>query len=355
MSLKDIIERTPSDWMKATGPQSDVVLSSRIRIARNLSGIPFPHVASERDLKKVLDQVQAAVRGARETQGFEIFLISDIPALDRQLLVEKHLMSPQHAAEGKYRAVVLSRDETVSIMVNEEDHIRIQTLYSGLQLEEAWQKASLIDDVLEARLDYAFDQTMGYLTACPTNVGTGMRASVMVHLPALAATGQVGRVLAAVSHVSVAVRGLYGEGTESSGNIYQLSNQVTLGRSEEDIVENLKGITKQVIEQEVSARNFLMREHRKSLEDRVWRAYGILANARLMTSEEALKLISDVKLGVDAGIITEVGTRLLNELMVLTRPAYVQRLMDRELGPEERDAQRAALIRDRLKSGKEGK
>ncbi|HHY47435.1 MAG TPA: protein arginine kinase [Firmicutes bacterium] len=355
MTLRDIIERTLSDWMKGTGPQSDVVLSSRIRVARNLSGVPFPHVASDRDLKKVLDDVLQAVRGSRDTQDFEILLLSDIPVLDRQVLVEKHLVSPQHITETKHRAVALSRDETVSIMVNEEDHIRIQTLFSGLQLEEAWQRASKVDDALEARLDYAFDETIGYLTACPTNVGTGMRASVMVHLPALAATGQVGRVLATISHVGVAVRGLYGEGTESSGNIYQLSNQVTLGRSEEDIIENLKGITRQVIEQENSARNFLLRERRKSLEDRVWRAYGILANARLMTSEEALKLISDVKLGVDTGIITVVGTRMLNELMVLTRPAYVQKLMGGELDPEERDTQRAALIRDRIKSVKEGK
>lgn len=355
MTSRDFIEKILSGWMKGTGPQSDVVLSSRVRIARNLVGIPFPHVASESDLGRVLDQVRRAVKESGKLKEFGILILSEIPNLDRQVLVEKHLVSPQHILEGRNRAVILSPDETVSIMVNEEDHLRIQTLYSGFELDKSWQNASEIDDILESRLEYAFDEKIGYLTACPTNVGTGMRSSVMVHLPALAATGQVGRVLSTISHVGIAVRGLHGEGTESSGNIYQLSNQVTLGRSEEDIIENLRGITRQVIEQERTARNFLLRERQKTLEDRVWRAYGILENARLLTSDEVLKLISDVRLGVDTGIITVIPPRMLNELMVLTRPAYLQKLVGAELGPEERDIQRAALVRDRVKSAREGK
>ena len=349
MSFRDIIEGSLSDWIRGDGPFSDVVLSSRIRLARNLEDMPFPHVASEGDLKKVLEQVEGALRGMRGLGNLRMVRLAEMAPLDRQILVEKHLISPQHAENVKYKAVILRQDETISIMVNEEDHIRIQTIFPGLQLENGWQLASQVDDAFEAKLGYAFDEKIGYIAACPTNAGTGLRASVMVHLPALAMTNQVGKVLSAVSHVGMAVRGLYGEGTEARGNIYQISNQVTLGRSEEDIMENLKGVTKQVIDQERSARSYLLRETKEKLEDTVYRAYGILSNARLLTSEEALRLLSDVRLGIDAGLITEVDGKVLGELMVLTRPAYLQKLVGRELSPFERDFHRAAHVRERMR------
>lgn len=351
MSLKDIIEKTLSSWMRDGGPEADVVLSTRTRVARNLNNVPFPHVASDADLKGVVDTVRDALKRSPALAGLYMLDLAEVSLLDRQILVEKHLVSPQHIGQVKNRAVVLRKDEVVSIMINEEDHIRIQTIFPGFQLERAWELCSEIDDGLERGLDYAFDEKIGYLTACPTNVGTGLRASIMMHLPALAMTNQVGRVLSSVSHLGIAVRGLYGEGTESSGNIYQLSNQVTLGRTEQDILENIKGVARQIIDQERGARGYLLRETRKQLEDRVYRAYGILANARMITSEEALRLLSDVRLGIDTNLIPGIDRKIFNELMVLTRPAYLQKLMGRELSPPERDVERASFIRERVKEG----
>lgn len=355
MSLGDIIDRTSSTWMKADAPSADVVLSSRVRLARNLEGIPFPHQAPDADLARVADQVQRVIRGVRGLSDLVVIRLSEAQALDRQILVEKHLISPQHAQGAKHRLVAIRADETISVMVNEEDHIRIQALLPGLQLEDALRLASEVDDMFESKLDYAFDEKLGYIAACPTNTGTGLRASVMVHLPALATTGQVGRVLAAVSNVGIAVRGLYGEGTEATGNLFQLSNQVTLGRSEGELVENLAGVTRQVIDQERNVRDRLVRERRDQLEDKVNRAYGLLSHARLITSEEALGLLSDVRLGVESGLLSGVDAMALNELMVITQPAYLQRIMGRELGPQERDVRRAALIRERIRARKEGK
>ncbi len=355
MSLGDIIDKTSSAWMRADAPSADVVLSSRVRLARNLAGVLFPHQASEADLAKVAEQVQKAIRSVRGLADLVMIRLSETPALARQILVEKHLISPQHAQGAAGRLVAIRPDETVSVMVNEEDHLRIQTLLPGLQLEDALELASQVDDMFESKLDYAFDEKLGYITACPTNVGTGLRASVMVHLPALAATGQAGRVLTAVSNVGIAVRGLYGEGSEATGNVFQLSNQVTLGRSEEELVDNLAGVTKQVISQERGVREKLVRERRDQLEDKVNRAYGLLSHARLITSEEALGLLSDVRLGVDAGLLPGVDARDLNELMVITQPAYLQRIMGKDLGPQERDVRRAALIREKIRARKEGR
>lgn len=355
MSLEDIIDRTSSAWMRADAPSADVVLSSRVRLARNIAGIPFPHQASEADLAKVADQVQRAIRTAKGLADLVVIRLSETPALDRQILVEKHLISPQHAQGARHRLVAIRPDETISVMVNEEDHLRIQALLPGLQLEDALKLASRVDDMFESMMDYAFDEKLGYITACPTNVGTGLRASVMVHLPALATTGQVGRVLAAVSNVGIAVRGLYGEGSEATGNVFQLSNQVTLGRSEGELVDNLAGVTKQIIDQERSVREKLVRERKDQLEDKVNRAYGLLSHARLITSQEALGLLSDVRLGVEAGLLPGVDAKTLNELMVITQPGYLQRIMGKELGPHERDVRRAALIREKIRARKEGR
>jgi protein arginine kinase len=341
--------------MQADAPSADVVLSSRVRLARNIAGVPFPHQASEADLAKVVEYAQKAIRVSKGLTDLVVIRLSETPALDRQILVEKHLISPQHAQGAKHRLVAIRPDETVSVMVNEEDHLRIQALLPGLQLKEALRLASQVDDAFEGAVDYAFDDRLGYITACPTNVGTGLRASVMVHLPALTTTGQVGRVLATVSNVGVAVRGLYGEGSEATGNVFQLSNQVTLGRPEVELVDNLAGVTKQIIDQERSVREKLVRERRDQLEDKVNRAYGLLSHARLMTSQEALGLLSDVRLGVEAGLLPDVEAKTLNELMVITQPAYLQRIMGRELAPHERDVRRAALIREKIRARKEGR
>nr|WP_245302492.1 protein arginine kinase [Symbiobacterium terraclitae] len=339
--------------MEGTGPHADVVLSSRIRLARNLDNLPFPQRMSEADAAKLL---AAAEEGVREINliGFpsrvELYRLADTTPLDRQVLVDKHLISPLQSREAMARAVAISADESISIMVNEEDHLRIQVLAPGLQLQEAWRVASQVDDALEQRIQYAFDERLGYLTACPTNVGTGLRASVMMHLPALVLTQQAGRLFHNLSQLGLVVRGLYGEGTEAAGHIFQISNQTSLGKAEEEVISNLEAIARTVIDTEEQARRHLHREMRLQIEDRVSRAFGLLSNARVITSEEAMRLLSDVRLGIALGVLPPIDYRKLNELMVAMQPAFLQRTEGRELNPLERDVKRAALIRSHLAS-----
>jgi protein arginine kinase len=350
MSLQNTINNALSGWMKGTGPDADIVISSRIRLARNVEAVPFPHLMSESEGDKVVAEVRLAV--AKPLKGktgkLEFTILNQLSNNERQILVEKHLISPQHAQPGDYKAVVLSEDETVSVMVNEEDHLRIQCLLPGLQLREAWQRADKVDDLLEKTLDIAFCEPRGFLTACPTNAGTGMRASVMVHLPAMVMTNQMNRLIAAITQVGLTVRGLYGEGSEAAGNLFQISNQITLGRGEEEILGNLAAVAKQIINQERAAREMLLKSNREALEDKVSRSYGILRHARIITSQEAINLLSSIRLGIDLDIIKGVDGTVLNELMVLTRPAYLQKLSGTELSPGERDVRRATLIRERL-------
>lgn len=349
MSLRNIMSKTLSEWMKGTGPESEIVLGSRVRLARNIAGIPFPAVAGDEQLGVVTDQVEKATAQLDATPVPEFVRLTDVPALERQLLVEKHLISPQHAEQVNQKAVVLLEKDAVSIMVNEEDHLRIQALFPGLQPLEAWALCSKVDDGYDARLSYAFSEERGYLTSCPTNVGTGMRASIMVHLPALGMTNQIRRVIGAVSQFGLAVRGMYGEGTEMQGSIFQFSNQVTLGRTEEEIIHHLTNVTRQIIDQERQARQYIESRGRSQLEDRVWRSYGLLAHARNMSSHEAMQLLSDVRLGIDLGIVKGLEGRILQELLVMIRPAHLQRIMGKELSASERDHHRAELIRERIR------
>lgn len=351
MPWNKVVNQAVSKWTEATGPESDVVLSSRIRVARNLDGLPFSHLLSEAQANQVIQQVEAGVREANLMgicPPIELYRLSETSPLERLVLVEKHLISRELAQEARGRAVAISADESVSIMVNEEDHVRIQVLGSGLQLEELWQLAARLDDALEVKARVAYHPGRGYLTACPTNVGTGMRASVMVHLPALVLSNQVGRLFNTLGQFGLAVRGFYGEGTEALGNIYQVSNQVTLGRSEEEIIQNLVGVVQKVIEHERRAREHLTREMKIQLEDRIGRAFGILTGARILPSDEAMRLLSDVRLGVDMGAIKHLTPRTLNELLVAIRPAFLQKTAGKELNPFERDLRRAQLIRQRL-------
>ncbi|NPV26960.1 MAG: protein arginine kinase [Firmicutes bacterium] len=356
MFIKDILNRANSKWMEGTGPESDVVISCRVRLARNLAGVPCPHLLNEEQGRQVVKRVVDAIahKEVEKIVGhLEAVALSELSALDRQILVEKHLISPQHAeAATQSRAVVLREDEAVSILVNEEDHLRIQCLFPGFQLNVAWDLANRVDDVLEKRLDFAFDEKYGYLTACPTNVGTGMRASVMMHLPGLVITNQANRVLSALSQLGLAVRGLYGEGTEAAGNLFQISNQITLGLTEEEIINNLTAVTHKILEQERMARELLRTQTKEQLEDRVGRAFGILTNARIITSQEAISYLSDVRLGADLGIIRGVDTRILNELIVLTRPNFLQKLAGHEMSPFARDLKRASIIREKLAPSK---
>ncbi|MDI6709780.1 MAG: protein arginine kinase [Thermoanaerobacterales bacterium] len=360
MGFRSTVNNPYSRWMDDRAPETDVAVSSRIRLARALQGFPFPHRLPPERAEEVVHAVRLAIgdeQVRRAAGAMEIATLAELAPVERQILVEKHLASPAVLEEGNEqgRAVALSEDETVSILVNEEDHIRLQVLLPGLQLEAAWRLADRVDDALEKTLDYAYDERLGYLTACPTNVGTGLRASVMVHLPALALTGQARELLTAVSKLGMTVRGLYGEGTEAKGYLFQLSNQVTLGYGEEEIVKNLTGVTLKVIEQERAARRLLLKESGALIEDRSWRALGLLKHARRLSSDEALRFITDIRLGVDLGIIKNLPIRVLNELMVLTRPACVTKAGGEEgLTPGQRDELRAKLVREKLADFKIG-
>ncbi|GAB6877356.1 protein arginine kinase [Thermaerobacter litoralis] len=337
-------------WMEGGGPAADLVLSSRIRLARNLEDYPFPTLLGPEQGQEIISLLEGVIEplSAAGFGRFTLLRMADLSPLERRVLVEQHLISPQHARNAATGAVILNEDRSVSIMVNEEDHLRIQCLLGGLQLHEAWAIATRVDDVIEAHVRYAFDEERGYLTTCPTNLGTGIRASVMVHLPGLVLARQAGRFLSQLGKVGVVVRGLYGEGTEALGNVFQVSNQITLGPSEEELIDNLIGFTRQLLDQERSTRERLYRENEDGIKDRVMRAYGLLTNAWSMSSEEAIRLLSDLRLGIDLNILSHVRPEVFGELIVLTRPACLQQLAGKELDARERDLRRARLIRERI-------
>jgi len=350
MSLDRIMNEAISPWMREEGPDSDIVLSSRVRLARNLRDYQFPTMLTNEEAEQIIHVFQEnfANQKVEPFGGFELLQMNRIQPLQRRVLVEKHLVSPDLVGT-EYGACLLSENEQVSIMLNEEDHIRIQCLFPGLQLTEALHSANQIDDWIENQIEYAFDEQVGYITSCPTNLGTGLRASVMIHLPALVLTGQMKRIVQAINQLGLVVRGIYGEGSEALGNIFQLSNQMTLGKSEEDIVEDLKSVVQQLIQQERTARESIMKNSSIELEDRVYRSYGVLANSRLIESAEAATCLSDVRLGIDLGYIENISRNILTELMVLTQPGILQQYAGGPLQPDERDYRRAALIRERLR------
>ncbi|MFX3624946.1 MAG: protein arginine kinase [Ectobacillus sp.] len=349
MSLDRIINEATSPWMKEEGPDSDIVLSTRIRLARNLQDYPFPILLKPEKAKEIVDMLEKRIHlGAQQFGQLAVIRMNEIQPIQRRVLVEKHLISPDLADNSPFGACLLSETEQISIMINEEDHIRIQCLFPGFQLSEALDLASKVDDYLEEYVTYAFDEEKGYLTSCPTNVGTGLRASVMMHLPALVLTQQINRVIPAINQLGLVVRGIYGEGSEALGNIFQVSNQITLGKSEEDIIEDLKGVVRQLIQQERGAREVLKKTSSIQLEDKVYRSFGILSNSRLIESGEAANRLSDVRLGIDLGYIQNLPGNILTELMILTQPGILQQYAGGPLRPEERDYRRAALIRERL-------
>lgn len=347
MGLKESVNNAYSHWMDDGAPDGDVVTSSRIRLARNLVDIPFPNLMRDDDWQAVFHATQQAINKIQPaTMAFT--QMSELSPMERSILMDKHLISPDLLKNHHQKAVVLSEDEQISMMVNEEDHLRIQCLLAGLQLEKAWQLANEIDDTLEETLDFAFNEPLGYLTTCPTNLGTGLRASVMLHLPGLTILNRINPIAQSIAKLGLTVRGLHGEGTQASGNLYQVSNQVTLGLTETEIINKLMSIIKQLIEQERSARQILHRDNKDQLEDRIFRSYGILKHARMLNSKETMKLISNVRLGVDLNIIDDIKPSTLNELLVLTGQAFLSKRAQQELGGHQRDIQRAQLIRDKL-------
>ena len=313
--LDNLINRA-SEWLKGTGPLSEIVLSSRIRLARNLDKFPFTVRANRAGLQQILDAVKEAVAKAAALRKAQVYDMTGLSELDRQFLVERHLISREHVISPEGRGVVIAHGEAVSLMINEEDHIRLQVLQSGLNLRDAWTLVDTIDDELAASLPFAYLTDWGYLTCCPTNTGTGMRASVMLHLPSLVMTKQINNVLHTITKLGLAARGFYGEGTEASGNFFQISNQVALGRTEDELIENIE---------------------------------RILKHARTVSSNEANDLLSVTRLGVDLGLMNGGLDRAgVNELFLFSQPAHLQKLEGKALGAKERDAKRAELIRQRL-------
>jgi protein arginine kinase len=347
MKFADLLNHT-SEWLKGTGPNSDVVISSRIRLARNLDKLAFPQWANKKQSEQVLKITEEAISKDDYLKKTTVFKLADVDSVDKQFLVERHLMSLEHSQKADHKAVVIDDDEIISIMINEEDHIRMQVMQSGFNLFEAWNIINGMDDSLSKELSFAFLPDWGYLTACPTNAGTGMRGSVMLHLPALVMTRAIDRVLSAIAKLSFTTRGLYGEGTQATGNFFQVSNQVSLGHSEYEIIENIGSLIKQIIDQEKQARESMVSKNKPLLEDRINRSLGILKSARIISSQETIELLSMVRLGCDLGMIRDMDLRRINELFIITQPAHLQKIEDKKLSSAERDLKRAELIRSRL-------
>ncbi len=347
MNLDDLLNNQ-GEWLRCTGPNSDIVISSRIRLARNLARYPFSHWASKKEQQEILQVSKQAIAASKKIKNSLCLDIGKLKEIDKQFLVERHLMSKEHTVDAENKGLCVADREVVSIMINEEDHLRIQVMKSGFDLKDAWHIINDIDNALGNLLHYAYSVDFGYLTACPTNTGTGMRASVMVHLPSLVMTKQIGKVLQAITKLSLTARGFYGEGTEASGNFFQISNQVSLGHKEEDIIDNIERIIKQIIDHEQSAREALYSQNRSALQDRIWRAYGTLKSAHIITSSETIDLLSLIRLGVDLKLIKEVDQALINELFTITQPAHLQKLEKKRLDPNERDVKRAQIIREKI-------
>ncbi len=347
----ETLTHTSGEWLRGTGPESDIVISSRIRLARNLAAFPFTNRASPHQKAEIENLLRERIGRLDLDPKLAYLNVPGLSALDRQFLVERQLISRELASAEGPRGVAVGPRETVSLMVNEEDHLRLQVMRSGFALDEVWQDIDKVDDLLEQRVSYAFSEEFGYLTACPTNVGTGMRASVMLHLPALVLAKQIEKVFRALQKINLAVRGLYGEGSRASGDFYQISNQVTLGKSETTILSEIREVIPQIITYERQARQTLVRESRQSLQDRVSRAFGTLCSATMMTSEETMDLLSSVRLGINLGLLEDITIPTVNELFIHTQPAHLQKLMGASLDGEERNAARARYLRQRLREG----
>ena len=349
----EMLTHTSGEWLRGSGPDSDIVISSRIRLARNLAQYPFPNRADEAihaEIEKFFEDKLKKIEGISPLSYLDI---SSLEKLDRQFLVERQLISREHCESEGSRGVGISQEENISMMINEEDHLRLQVLRSGFALDECWNEVDSLDDAIEAQVTYAFSEQLGYLTACPTNVGTGVRVSVMLHLPALVITKEIQKVFQALQKINLAVRGLYGEGSQAMGDFYQISNQITLGKSEKQIIAGLKDVVPNIILYERRVRNELVKENQQRLHDQISRAYGILKNAQTISSEETMHLLSSVRMGINLGLIEDLEIPTVNELFIHTQPAHLQKIRKELLESAERNVARASYLRHRLSGGDE--
>lgn len=339
----------PAAWLTGEGPGSDTVLSSRIRLARNISEFNFPPSVDTDTREQIVEYIQSSFEAASILNNGGFFRSNDIKPLDRNFLVERHLISPEFMKDGAIgRGVFIDDSEQLSIMVNEEDHIRLQVISSGLSMDECWDMARDVDGKLSRKLDFAYDEKFGHLTSCPTNVGTGLRASILIHLPGLVLTREIEKVINKIAKVGLVVRGFYGEGTDVLGNLFQISNQTTLGRTEEEIIDSLAKVSEQIIEWETNAQEKMMDDAADQIEDKVWRSYGILKYARVLNSGEVMNLLSALRLGISLNLIDQVSLKDINELLIITQPAHLQKFYNREMDNDERDMVRAELVRERI-------
>lgn len=335
-------------WLEGTSKDQDVAISTRIRVARNMREYVFPLYMGLEESDKLTNAILNTVMEAFKDTNYRFYRVNDLSQRERLMYIEQHLISPGLIQKNDKSSFLLRDDESATIMINEEDHLRIQTLLPGLNLEEAWLLCSDIDDKLESKLNFAYHEDLGYLTSCPTNVGTGLRASVMVHLPCLTMTGNINSLFEALRKIGLTVRGIYGEGSEAIGNLYQISNQTTLGETEEEIINKLNKIITQVVTKERNTRTFLQDKKGIELEDKVFRSYGILCNSRLISSKEAMKHLSNVKLAYDMKLINNHKLGSVMELMIDIMPANLQQKINKDLEKGERDEFRAKLIREYL-------
>jgi len=331
--------------------ENNIVLTSRIRLARNIDGVPFPQKLNENEINNVIKDVSDSVLNSNSAiaHEFKLIKLNDIRPLERLSMMEKHLISLDLVNGYLRGAVLLNRDENVSIMINEEDHIRLQVIYPGFKVKEAFEYANRLDDLIEEKIQYAYDAKFGYLTSCPTNVGTGIRASVMIHLPALTITKNISNILNTVSQVGMTMRGIFGEGSNAMGNIYQISNQVTLGLTEEEIINNLIAVTKKIIDQEMKTREMILEKQAAEIEDDIYRSIGILKYSRMLSSQECLNLLSKVRMGIEMDIIKDIDFNKINDLLVKVQPATLQLIEGRDLDTKERDIIRAKIVRETLR------
>ena len=344
MNIESLTHVT-GEWLKGTGPESDIVMSSRVRLARNLAHYPFVSRASEQDRVEIERFLRERIATVPVGKGLDYIDVGHLEEIDRQLLVERQLISREHAEAQGARGVAIDGREQVSLMINDEDHLRIQCMHSGLDLQGVWDQIRVVDDEIGRAVPYAFHDRWGYLTACPTNVGTGIRVSVMLHLPALVITRQIDKVFRSLHKISLAVRGLYGEGSQAMGDFYQISNQTTLGRTEEELVEQVGDVVPVLIDYERRAREILVRETQQNVHDQVSRAFGILRTAQTITAAETMQLLSRVRMGVLLGLIGDVNIADINSLLVRTQPAQLQKIRGVELDSKDRNIERARYLR----------
>jgi len=347
MIIGDLVVKAQGSWLSMKH-DTGVVISSRARLARNLKDSAFPGWAGEDERVLICNRLRGTFLEAPSLKDSVFMDMGGISQVDKDVLRERHLISNELSEKGAGSALVTTRDERVAIMINEEDHLRLQAMCPGLDMAGVWEQVDNVDSELEELVEYAFSPSLGYLTACPSNVGTGLRVSVMLHLPGLRLMDEIEPVMKGLSRINLEVRGLFGEGTDAFGNMFQISNRTTLGESEQDILSQMTSVVGDLVEHEMNARGRLKEQREIQVLDHVGRAFGLLMHARVLTSVEAVDFLSGLRLGVEMGIVRDLPVSRINEIMLLTQPGHLQKMYKKSIGPQERDRMRAEMVREKI-------